>query len=207
VWVWISGILNVGNVFKRLDGGDGSYRMELQSDPAIQMLLAQVNQHFHMAEVKSNRYRRQFSKYEYLWNADLHEIFRQFLTTAIKKEEIKPPEPTETEGEEGADGAGSADVALDADDAKPIEYRETLDLAMFDEKIKQYLHVQSEIEGLRHIHDMDFLRINGQPIKQAMGTWVTKWMYLYTGYIQKYISEQVSWPPPCPTSSCLARPC
>lgn len=66
-----------------------------------------------------------------------------------------------------------------------------LDLSLFDEKIKQYLHIQDEIEGLKHVHDMEFLRINGQPIKQAMGTWVTKWMYLYTGYIQKYITEQL----------------
>jgi dynein heavy chain len=39
---------------------------------------------------------------------------------------------------------------------------------------------------------MDFLRVNGQPIKQAMSTWVTKWMYIYTGYIQRHIAGEVS---------------
>jgi dynein heavy chain len=72
-----------------------------------------------------------------------------------------------------------------------MEKRSVLDLTLFDEKIKHYLSTQDEIEGLKHVTDMDFLRINGQPIKQAMGTWVTKWMYLYTGYIQKYISEEL----------------
>ena len=192
VWVWISGILNVGSVFKRLDGGEGSYRMELQSDPAISMLLAQINQTMQTAEVKTNRYRRQFSKYEYLWSSDLHELFREFLATAIKKVEVKPLEPTEvTDDDDESNSNPATDAPLDAGDAKPIEFRSTLDLGMFDEKIKQYLNVQSEIEGLRHVHDMDFLRINGQPIKQAMGTWVTKWMYLYTGYIQQYIAEQL----------------
>jgi dynein heavy chain, axonemal len=79
-----------------------------------------------------------------------------------------------------------------ADHEPPImEKRSVLDLTLFDEKIKHYLSTQDEIEGLKHVTDMDFLRINGQPIKQAMGTWVTKWMYLYTGYIQKYISEEL----------------
>ena len=48
IWVWISGIMGVGGVFKRLDGSDGTYRMDLQNDPAISMLLAKINRHMHM---------------------------------------------------------------------------------------------------------------------------------------------------------------
>ena len=62
IWVWISGIMGVGGVFKRLDGSDGTYRMDLQNDPAISMLLAKINRHMHMIEVKTNRYMRQFRK-------------------------------------------------------------------------------------------------------------------------------------------------
>ncbi|GMH57655.1 hypothetical protein TL16_g02438 [Triparma laevis f. inornata] len=192
MWVWISGILGIGGVFKRLDGSDGSYRMELQTDPAVTILLAKINKHMHMIEVKSNRYRRQFSKYEYLWSSDLHELFREFLASAIKEEEIQPLEPA-NKGEEELDDDGNPipNPAKVEEEEVELEKRQVLDLSLFDEKIKQYLHIQDEIEGLKHVHDMEFLRINGQPIKQAMGTWVTKWMYLYTGYIQKYITEQL----------------
>ena len=188
IWVWISGILGTGGVFKRLDGVDGTYRKELQTDPLVSMLLAKINHHMHMVEVKSNRYMRQFAKYEYLWRSDLQEIFRAFLETALKEEEITILEVSNQDNEENEDGEV---IQAPQEEAPVKETRQVLDLSLFDEKIKQYLNVQDEIEGLKHVNDMDFIRINGQPIKQAMGTWVTKWMYLYTGYIQKYIAEQL----------------
>ena len=47
------------------------------------------------------------------------------------------------------------------------------------------------ITSLLQVHDMDFLRINAQPIKQALGTWVTKWMYLYTQHLQEHIASKL----------------
>ena len=191
MWGWISGVLGVGGVFKRLDGSDGTYRMDLQSDPAISMLLAKINKRVQMIEVKSNRYMRQFSKYEYLWNSDMHELFREFLTCARKEEEVAVLEPAVATEGDAEDDADADSVGGEEEHRVSTETRKTLDLSLFDEKIKQYLHIQDEIEGLKHIHELEFLRINGQPIKQAMGTWVTKWMYLYTGYIQKHISDEL----------------
>ena len=190
VWSWISGILGIGSVFKRLDSGEGNYLMELQAEPHVSMLLAKINHHLQMMEVKANRYRRVFSKYEYLWNSDLNELFREFLAEALVEEVI----PT-------LDLAGQSSQ-MDDEDVEPkanaeaanleAKTRTTLDLSLFDSKIKQFLNVQSEIEGLKHVHDMDFLRINGQPIKQAMGTWVTKWMFIYTGYLQTHIATELN---------------
>lgn len=43
-----------------------------------------------------------------------------------------------------------------------------LDLAKFDEKIHLYLRVQSEVASLRHCQDVGFVRVNAQPMKQAI---------------------------------------
>lgn len=43
-----------------------------------------------------------------------------------------------------------------------------LDLAKFDEKLHLYLGVQSEVASLRHSQDVGFVRVNAQPIKQAI---------------------------------------
>lgn len=49
-----------------------------------------------------------------------------------------------------------------------------LHLAKFDEKIHFYLGVQSDIAALRHSQDVGFVRVNAQPIKQAI-RWVAHW--------------------------------
>lgn len=43
-----------------------------------------------------------------------------------------------------------------------------LDLAKFDEKLHLYLGVQSEVASLRHSQDVGFVRVNAQPMKQAI---------------------------------------
>jgi hypothetical protein len=40
------------------------------------------------------------------------------------------------------------------------------------------------VAGLKHVTDLDFVHVNAQPIKQAIATWVAKWIYLFTQYLQ-----------------------
>ena len=39
--------------------------------------------------------------------------------------------------------------------------------------------------------DIDFLRINSQPIQQAMSTWITKWVYMFTSYLQNHLTDKL----------------
>ena len=39
---------------------------------------------------------------------------------------------------------------------------------------------------------MDFLRINAQPIKQALGTCVTKWMFFFTQFLQDFVATKLT---------------
>ena len=66
-----------------------------------------------------------------------------------------------------------------------------LDLAKFDEKIHLYLGVQSEVAALRHTRDVGFVRVNAQPMKQAISTWVTKWVYLFAQSLQDHVSTSL----------------
>jgi hypothetical protein len=52
-------------------------------------------------------------------------------------------------------------------------------------------HYQVEISEIKTLHDVDFLKINAQPIKQAISTWLTKWLYLYTQYLQNYVGDRL----------------
>lgn len=74
------------------------------------------------------------------------------------------------------------------DDTKVLRM---LNLAKFDEKIHLYLGIQSEVASLRHTHDVGFVRVNAQPMKQAICTWVTKWIYLFAQSLQDYVSSSL----------------
>ncbi len=52
---------------------------------------------------------------------------------------------------------------------------------------------QSEVNELRHTVDKGFLRINAQPIKQALGTWVSKWIHLFSSFLSDYVTRRLQW--------------
>ncbi len=56
-------------------------------------------------------------------------------------------------------------------------------LEAFDAEIARYKAAQSEVASLNTGVVMGWLRIDARPIKQALSTWVTKWVFLYTQYL------------------------
>ncbi|KAH8062602.1 dynein light chain binding protein [Aureococcus anophagefferens] len=176
---WMDNFSSVACIFKRLDTGEGHYLRELQDDLEVTWYLATIEGRLNHTEAKVERLRQHFLRYEYLWTTDLQVMFAEFLETAIVEVEAKKEA---VEGEEDDDDTGVA--AVDEGDR--------LNLDLFEEKIKLYLEVQAEIAELKPLHEIDFLRIIAQPIKQALGTWVTKWMYMFTNYLQSRIMEKLN---------------
>ena len=64
-------------------------------------------------------------------------------------------------------GAGGSDPPLEA----------------FDAEIARYKAAQAEVAALPVGASIGWLRIDAKPIKQALSTWVTKWVFLYTHYL------------------------
>ena len=56
-------------------------------------------------------------------------------------------------------------------------------LECFDGEIGRYKAAQAEVAALHTGVVMGWLRIDARPIKQALSTWVTKWVFLYTQYL------------------------
>ena len=60
-----------------------------------------------------------------------------------------------------------------------IEY----DIERFDEEITRYRQVQQDIGELKSQVDIGWVRVNPQPIKQALGTWASKWSFMFTQFL------------------------
>lgn len=64
-------------------------------------------------------------------------------------------------------------------------------LEKFDERINYFQALRVEISDLVPSKNIGFLRVNTQPIKQALSTWVTKWIYLYTQYLHDWVISRL----------------
>ena len=64
-------------------------------------------------------------------------------------------------------------------------------LDRFEAEIAKYRAVQEEIQALPTSATIGYIKIDAKPIKQALTTWVTKWIYLFTHYLQIKVTSCV----------------
>eukprot|EP00227_Mantoniella_beaufortii_P011774 CAMPEP_0197579874 /NCGR_PEP_ID=MMETSP1326-20131121/3768_1 /TAXON_ID=1155430 /ORGANISM="Genus nov. species nov., Strain RCC2288" /LENGTH=4505 /DNA_ID=CAMNT_0043143449 /DNA_START=243 /DNA_END=13760 /DNA_ORIENTATION=+ len=65
------------------------------------------------------------------------------------------------------------------------------ELALFDKEIARYKAVQEEIQALSTTSVIGWIKIDAKPIKQALSTWVTKWVFLYTQYLGTKVNHSM----------------
>ena len=160
---WCMNFDDIATKVRRLDTGDGSYIRELMEDMEVMGFIATIESRLNLTEQRCTKLKRNYEIYDYLWTTDLNSMFAEFLETAtIKTEDASVGEEEEL-----------------------IETPDRLDLELFEEKIQLYQGVSGEVDDLKPTLDVDFLRIQAQPVKQALSTWCNKWMYCFTNYLQE----------------------
>jgi dynein heavy chain len=125
-----------------------------------------------------------------LWKVDVNEAFVSFLETAVIQEKI-PFDTSFDEGNATANAVESYQPNNDTTDDRGYWINTRINLELFSENIKKYLQVQAEVAELRQTYDSDFLKINAQPVKQAISMLATKWLYVHTQYLQNFVSDQL----------------
>ncbi|KAG7392404.1 hypothetical protein PHYPSEUDO_000812 [Phytophthora pseudosyringae] len=204
-------ILHCSTVFKRLDSSEGSYLKEMRENAQIQLLLADIWSFLDQNQKACTAFRHALTKYEYLWTTDLPQMFQEFLSTAwspypytdeqdsrgrivyadslpsATSSTLKSGPATERSSPKSSIHAGSAMAT------SPPMPAQLLNLERFQEKISFFLSLQNEISESKHVKDVGFVRVNSLPIKQALSTWVTKWVYLFTQYLHDRVVNQLVW--------------
>ena len=89
-------------------------------------------------EAKCEEFRKMYVEFEYLWCTDLNKYFKEFL---------------------------SKSWIQNLDDNGEPQGKKRLNLDRFDEEIKRFRDVQATVGALHSSTDIDFLRINSQPIQ------------------------------------------
>ena len=147
----------------------------------------------------------QFRKYSHLWEADLNSVFASFLKTAHRvpippmplEETDDPLDPEIIKRQEAwvAQNEAEMEAREAAGDVAPFfgATERKLDLAAFDERVCHFRDVQTDMEQLRGSNDVGFVRINSQPIKQALATCITKWVFMHTSYLADNVRQSLEW--------------
>ena len=67
--------------------------------------------------------------------------------------------------------------------------------AWVDQHIPQvHVNMQDEIAALPATAVAGFLKVDARPLKQALSTWVTKWIYVFTLYLQNKVRHMIELP-------------
>ncbi|PNW78281.1 hypothetical protein CHLRE_09g403800v5 [Chlamydomonas reinhardtii] len=157
---WLQSFLEIGQLMKRLDVGEGNYAKELEEDFEVYDALNQVMMVTLANESRCEDFKNQFAKFDYLWKQDLQATLQQFIT--------------------------DNGVTL------PDGTRDDPPLAKFEEQIVKYKNVASEIASFKDTMTMGYVKVNAKPLRQALSTWASKWVYLFTHYLQEKVVNSIT---------------
>ena len=194
---WIEGMLGLASAFQRLDSVDGTYLREISEAANVRDQLALVNRLLRSAEEDSNRIRRQFQSYEKLWLTDLQVDLVNLLREAVEISDIRFISENDLQQIEERRRTSMIHSiqsrSIEEENAEGETWKQMkINLVYFDSKISDLLRTQDEISEMKSVYEVSFLKINAQPVKQAISTWVTKGLYTYTHYLQSFVSQNLN---------------
>ncbi|XP_069115919.1 uncharacterized protein [Argopecten irradians] len=207
---WLDGYLARGKLVKML-GPKGTYQDYISADEEVKQLLEDISSMVDDNSEECKKLIEIFGDYAFLWLQDVNMTFEEFLRGKLSPNPLRSPNRTmagnirqmasersrsrsssrasSTSSINSAGLMGTAErtfltpknLTEDADTSIPS-------LDEFDSEIEIYRTARDEIQSLEDFHNVGWLRVDLQPIKQVLTTYASKWMWTYT----KYLSDQVS---------------
>ncbi|GBF97683.1 flagellar outer dynein arm heavy chain beta [Raphidocelis subcapitata] len=76
--------------------------------------------------------------------------------------------------------------------ALPDGGRDDPPLSAFEEQIQKFKAVAAEVAALPGSATLGWLRVSAKPLKQTLATWASKWVFLFTKYLQDKVTGSVA---------------
>jgi len=159
---WVDDFMQPGMLVRRLDASNGTYVKELKGNMHICALVAETNEILEANDALLIDFKNDYQKFEYLFNNDIPTCFVDFLLKATKNKTTD----------------GSVTTTM-------------YDLQLFDDEITKYDNVLLDINKLKSLVDIGWLRVNTQPIKQALSMWVSQWQHTYTNHLVNHVKDSL----------------
>jgi len=178
---WVEQFFEIGNIMTRADGTH--YTSDLKKQDAIVKQIHTLKKHLDANQKSCEDVRQQYLKYEFLWKSDRQAEFQKFLSQGMKKKEEEKKEEKKQVKKDDDEEQDEENVE-DQIDYDVLKVR-------FEEKIQYYKDLLSEINNKPSPMEIGWLKINAQPIKAALGTWVSRWIHTYTSYLYNDVTRKL----------------
>ena len=191
--VWIASFFKTCHIVKRLDRADGDFLSEVAENEDVRFFVHAIHQHIRANEDECNAFREPFVAHEELWTVDINQSLKDFIASGPEMLAALAGETAEA-AEGAVDGsprvaAPAADGALVEADTARARLRREPPLTAYDEKISHYKALQDAVATMPVSATRGWLKVDARPAKQALSTWVTKWMFAYTQHLQETIQS------------------
>ncbi|KAL3885754.1 hypothetical protein ACJMK2_025795 [Sinanodonta woodiana] len=210
VYQWLEGFLARGKLVKML-AQKGSYQDYISADEEVKQILSDINKLVEENSEECKKVLEIFGDYSFLWLQDVNDTFEAFLRGKLTPNPLRSPnrsmagtvrqiatERSHTPSSPRASSASSiasAGLMGTAERTFLTPKNQQTDISMnvpsldeFDAEIEIYRTARDEINSLEDNHNVGWLRVDLQPIKQVLTTYASKWMWTFT----KYLSDQVT---------------
>lgn len=183
---WVEGFFEIGNIMTRMDGSH--YVGDMKKNEGIVRVINNLKKHLDWNQKECETFRQEFLKFDFLWKTDRTVEFNRFLAQAKKQEETSNGKSSQASPDNEAENEGGDDDEPADPNAKSGA---SLPLDKFEEKINYYRELQSEISEKKSPVEIGWLKINAQPIKVALGTWITRWIATYTSFLYNDVTRKL----------------
>ena len=143
----------------------GTYTKELDEDVRIREALAGVQMALLETEERCAAFRQQYVKYSHLWQVDMQAALREFLV------------------------AGAAGSPTGAAATAGVEHAAGPSLESFAAEIAKYKAIQDEVQALPSNTAVGWIKVDARPLKQALLTWNSKWVYLFMRHLRGEVRD------------------
>lgn len=109
-----------------------------------------------------------YTNYSFLWDDDIQEKFEEFLNDKDKYDNANKF-GEDVENEEEDDNTSNHPILKGITDKMPA-------LIHFEENITRLKMIKTEIDEVKTPYDINFLRVNVQPLKKSLETLLTLWI-------------------------------
>ena len=140
----------------------------------VRFFMHAIGAHLRANQDECAEFKQPFLAYRPLWTRDIGEAMEAFLVD-------NAPAPEEADPASGDEGDGPAPSKQKA--AAAGEARAEPPLALFDKQVAYYKEQSVLIGTLPGSANKGWLRVDAKPVRQALSTWVTKWMFAFTQYL------------------------
>ena len=192
---WVSDFFGVCKLIKRLDRAEGDFFNEVQEHEGIKFQVHTVTRSTERSFGVAEELIEPYAAYKHLWTADIQGELRHFLLSRGRSRSGGggggSSSITSSSGGGGEDGGASLAGVMARHLSEPAKLAMSKlsemmlepELSVFEAAIAEKKAKADEVAAMPVTQVRGWLRLDCKPAKQALSTWVTKWMFAYTQHL------------------------